>query len=281
MARLQFRQNSGFTILELLVVMVIFGIFMSAVYSLYITHLRTALSREEVIDVQQNVRIAMDRITRDVRTAGFLSTSTVENTMSNYSTINIPVGSAEGVYVTISGNVNATFDGFLASPTDVLTNIKPGIDTVNIVRPNISTELIGTVFNVLSSSSVSGHMRIAPAATKLKVGDMICKNPSTILYRVDRNDTIQGCDKAPCLRRNGEIIAQGINNIYFEYFLDNSNSTPVTNVSDSSVSSKVSAIRVTVIGQTSKKVGIDNTIRKRELKSLIKLRNFKKTSVGS
>ena len=93
------KHQQGFTLIELLIVIAIFGVFIGAVYSLYIAHLRTALTREEVVDVQQNVRIAMDSMTRDLRMAGFLFHAPVTPGMSNYSSaISIQTASSEGTF---------------------------------------------------------------------------------------------------------------------------------------------------------------------------------------
>lgn len=66
------KNRSGFTLIEVLIVAAMLGIVMGAIYSLYVTHQRTAYTQEEVVDVQQNLRIAMDSISRDIRMSGFL-----------------------------------------------------------------------------------------------------------------------------------------------------------------------------------------------------------------
>lgn len=67
------RDSRGFTLIELMVVTVMISVVMGAMYTLYKTQQRSALIQEEVVDLQQNLRIAMDSITRDVRMCGFLS----------------------------------------------------------------------------------------------------------------------------------------------------------------------------------------------------------------
>jgi len=66
------RNTRGFTLVEILVVLAVFGIIMGAVYSLYITNQRAAYTSDETVEVQQNLRIAMDTITKDLRMAGML-----------------------------------------------------------------------------------------------------------------------------------------------------------------------------------------------------------------
>jgi prepilin-type N-terminal cleavage/methylation domain-containing protein len=72
MKKFNLTNRRGITLIELLVVMGIFGIVMGAIYSLYSTHQRSAYTQDEVVEVQQNLRIGIDSITRDVRMAGFL-----------------------------------------------------------------------------------------------------------------------------------------------------------------------------------------------------------------
>jgi len=66
------RNTRGFTLVEILVVLAVFGIIMGAVYSLYITNQRAAYTSDETAEVQQNLRIAMDTISKDLRMAGML-----------------------------------------------------------------------------------------------------------------------------------------------------------------------------------------------------------------
>jgi len=64
--------EKGFTLIELLMVAVMLGLVMMAVYSIFTTSKRSANTQDDVVEVQQNLRIAMDNITRDIRNAGFM-----------------------------------------------------------------------------------------------------------------------------------------------------------------------------------------------------------------
>lgn len=83
MNKLKNNRNDGFTLIELLVVSGMLLFVLAAVYSLYETSRRTANVEENVIDLQQNLRIAMDSITRDVRMAGFLAAPSVNYGVKN------------------------------------------------------------------------------------------------------------------------------------------------------------------------------------------------------
>jgi type IV pilus assembly protein PilW len=63
--------QTGVTLVELLVASLISLIAFAAIYQMYIGSTRTATVAEEVSDMQQNVRVAMDQITRELRLAGY------------------------------------------------------------------------------------------------------------------------------------------------------------------------------------------------------------------
>ncbi len=63
--------KNGFTLVELLVAMAIVGIVAVAMYSLFISNSRTYENQEQALSLHQNLRVAMEVIQRDLRTAGF------------------------------------------------------------------------------------------------------------------------------------------------------------------------------------------------------------------
>jgi len=66
------RSRRGMTLVELLVVMAIFSIVMLAVMSLYIPAHQSTVAQTQVSDVQDNLRLALKVMTRDILLAGFL-----------------------------------------------------------------------------------------------------------------------------------------------------------------------------------------------------------------
>lgn len=66
------KREAGFTLVELLVVAAILGIVTMAISNLYISNQRSSGTTEEVADVQQNIRVALDFMSRDIRNSGFL-----------------------------------------------------------------------------------------------------------------------------------------------------------------------------------------------------------------
>jgi prepilin-type N-terminal cleavage/methylation domain-containing protein len=67
----------GLTLIELLVAMAISAILIAAIYRTFIRQQKTYTVQEQVVDVQQNVRVAINRMMREIRMAGFGNVSMV------------------------------------------------------------------------------------------------------------------------------------------------------------------------------------------------------------
>ncbi len=61
----------GFTLVELMIAMAVGGIVMGAVMTSFLSQHRSYLAQDEVVEMQQNARVAMDMLTRDIRSAGY------------------------------------------------------------------------------------------------------------------------------------------------------------------------------------------------------------------
>ncbi len=67
--------RKGVTLIELLVVLVISGIVIGGVYRVFISQTRAYTVQDQVAEIQQDVRGAMEIMVRDIRLAGFQSRS--------------------------------------------------------------------------------------------------------------------------------------------------------------------------------------------------------------
>lgn len=66
------KKDRGVTLIELLIVMVIAAFLVAGIYSLFITQHRSYAVQDQVAGVQQDARVALDIMARDIRTAGFM-----------------------------------------------------------------------------------------------------------------------------------------------------------------------------------------------------------------
>lgn len=213
MMKRSLHSQSGFTLVEVLIVLALSGVILGAVYSLYITTLHTSQTQDETVEVQQNLRIAMDVVTRDLRMAGMLVDygsgvlpiqAIVNNTGPNGSDgITMTMASATGSYAKINADVTpaAATSVFTITPATRATQAGDGDvlqvnDVVRIVRSLQSTEPSGaatfTVTAVVRQVNLVGDAGyVAPTVTlanatgasmsgvEFKRGDMIAKVNAT------------------------------------------------------------------------------------------------------
>ncbi len=72
LCKIAYRRNSqkGFTLVELMMVMLIVGLIMSGVFTVYRSQQRSQTAQEAVADLQQNLRAAVVMMSQDIREAG-------------------------------------------------------------------------------------------------------------------------------------------------------------------------------------------------------------------
>lgn len=63
--------SGGFSLVELLIAMLVGGVIMASVMTSFQTQHRTYMGQDQVVELQQNARAAMDMIARDIRSAGY------------------------------------------------------------------------------------------------------------------------------------------------------------------------------------------------------------------
>jgi len=291
-------KNKGFTLAEILVVILLFSVFIGATYSLYIAHMKTALTQEEVVDTQQNLRIAMNAITRDVAMAGFLAPSTLNTTtgFNNHSSVvNLAMASADKIYVRVSHSSAGTYT---VAQTDSLQRITIN-DIVRCISPEKTTKGDDSIFKVEAVDKNTIQLRGFSSAPP-GVGDVLCKiDPpppapgyilfETVTYAVSVDPAICGAGVKCIVRRinptsstspeavRQEVIAQigssapgDAGRVRFSYLLDDGRE--INSIPDANAAELVRAIRVTVTGQTLKRPD-HGEAKTRQMTSIIRVRN--------
>lgn len=298
------RNARGFTLIELLMVILILGLVMTAIYSVYLTHMRTAFSQEEVIDVQQNLRSAMDTISQDITMAGVMVPTGTTPIPAATGTPAFPLYSTSIRMTTVSadGRFARVTQGVASGTTNTLQvepPARPGDpnpvdafaagDIVQVIQP--ATGSSGSQALTVASTNRTANTITFSAQIPFQVypGDMLAKTadasplPHSIdYYLVDGGTTVNGytCPaNQKCLVRrvNGtgtpamirqDIIASNITSLRFSY-LDDSNGEAMSPAD----LTKIRAVRVDLQGATSKTVVFSGGARSREVTSIIKLRN--------
>ena len=68
--------HSGFTLIELLITVAISGIIMTGVYTAFKSQNDSYQAQDQVVEMQQNIRAALELLTQEIRTAGYDRTRT-------------------------------------------------------------------------------------------------------------------------------------------------------------------------------------------------------------
>lgn len=292
----------GFSLIELLMVVAMLGIVLGAMYSLYISHQRNAYTSDETVEVQQNLRIAMNSISRDIRIAGFLLPpgNTPISAGTTSTTIYISSGCPSGIITRITPSPSPQI-GIVSSNTFTVDNDGSASafsngDYVRIIHPVDKTEPGGTdrIYQVSGNPVNSITLNTAapfsdPVNVFFNTGDVICKvssaatpappNPNIIEYSLGNGGA---CPTGQmCLMRTDEngatnVIAQNIanNGLQFQYLLDKYPLPNETNAPAATDLSSIRAVRVTITGQTAATVALSGNVPKqRQMETLIQIRN--------
>lgn len=259
------KNRKGFTLVELMFVAVILGLVMTTILSTFTGTQKVVNTQEEVVDTQQNLKVAMNFLTRDIQMAGFLipATSTaVATTPNNLSagqilslrTATISQEVARLTTSTTVSNTSSTYFVFNLATTDMVNLFSPG-DQVRLIRSPDHEQRIDALFEVgTAPTATTLNIKGFTADTIYTQADLLVKTagsqPNQIDYDLNNNQ----------LRRsiNGDvqIIAKKISNVDLKYVTD---------------AGKVVAIRVTVTG-----TAFDfkqKTNKNRQLAKLISLKN--------
>jgi len=66
--------SRGFTLVELIIVVAIFGVVVGAIYTVFVRSNRVYISQEQVVAAQQEARTALEILSREIRMTGFIAT---------------------------------------------------------------------------------------------------------------------------------------------------------------------------------------------------------------
>lgn len=297
--------SRGFTLLEALVVMALMGIVLTGVYAAYLGMQRTTYGQQDVVNLQQNLRIAMDSITRDIRMAGLgippagvvpsTPGASVVTPVDNSSTRAILIlNTASPTYdvaslklngdITIPTTIAATdTKAFTVTASEMLDHFKDG-ESVDIVRPldqsndpanppqavagNLTVDSIST-----STSTITLKNFTQPSQPVTCVsGDLIVRTsqyPAQIKYALSGGNLEKTIypGTADAVTRT---VAEDLTNFTLDYVFNDGTSTDShTNPWSAVDFSKVSAVRVELDGQ----VTFEGKVSKRALVSVVKINN--------
>lgn len=182
----------GFSLVELLVVVVIFGVVSIAVLDLYVNVVRSTTSSEEVVEVQQGMRIALEQMARDIQMSGFMVPTGMPITDAKNNQLTLVTASAYRTFARIGATasftvVNGIGEVDVTVGSDAMARLFTIGDFVRIVSPATGVPLgglpPGMAFRVTgvapTTPSLSLTPLVAPAADiSVANADMIVRVPN-------------------------------------------------------------------------------------------------------
>ncbi len=111
-----FQRACGFTLVELLIAMSVFLIILLGIYELFDTNRANYVSGTRKVDVQQNARVALDTIAREIRMTGYFPENYPSPPASPPATlltnaIQVGTNAALAIYGNVDGSVDGTGNG--------------------------------------------------------------------------------------------------------------------------------------------------------------------------
>jgi prepilin-type N-terminal cleavage/methylation domain-containing protein len=263
MNRSVFRQKNGLTLIELLIALVLSGILIAALYQLFIRQQKTYTVQDQVADMQQNIRVAIDQMTREIRMAGYGG-----NILAIFSNIN--------GFANIITPANNSITILLADQVGVLKqNATKGTTQLKATNASVfNTDkkkylCLNGLNNYLIQSIVTDTITLAASLTE----DHLINEPVYIVKAITYSLGLSGGKTV--LRRNentggsAQPLAENMESLQFTYFDATGNVT--SNPLD------IRMVRVAVTSKTNMSdpeyKGGDG-YRRRILSSNIKVRNM-------
>lgn len=227
------RAESGFTLVELMAGLVIALVIVAAGFTAMTSSNKAAQANDQAAETQQNVRLAMELLSRDIKMAGFGMTAPVgacataivpaDNTPagadSGPDSVSLVVPSTSNVAPVWTLAVQATgpFTTIQLQAGAVAAMQAAGLAVNGVV--SVGGAVSGTVTaiagNVLTLGNQVGPPAVFPIGTPVYL--LQCVN-----YAISTNPVTCG-NNGPCLVRGGVAITDGIEDLQLAYACDGCN----------------------------------------------------------
>jgi len=251
------KSDKGMTLVEVLVVAAILGVVVMAVMSLFIPTVQNTAVQTEVSDVQSNLRLAIDRMTDDLLTAGFLMDGAdpiINNDATGFTIQTRLVGSGFGRTAAASG------DKITLAQEAMLTNFPQG-SSLRLFNPSDPTTGSSQIYEVKNVDADDSELTIEPTITSLSSESLVVVSvaPGTPLTQTIRYQLEDGALSRTINNSQKQFLARGIDDVSFDYWPS---------------ASEVRRVDINLTGATEERIVNGTPTQKtRELRTTVTLRN--------
>ncbi len=214
-----YKNNNGFTLIEILIVMLIMGLVITSVYSTFLSTKRNSKASVEIVDLQQNIRVALETMTADIRMAGFLipdddnAVNLIPASLSDPINPNNPddpyilslnLATSTGVYARVVGDfgsVSVKTDIKVAEGMAEKFRTDQGVRIISPTKPDPATDVVAADVESLDTDT---------DIIKLDSLSVITINNRDIMMRINGQDYIA----FPVIvryRLNSEVLQRSVN----------------------------------------------------------------------
>ena len=222
--------SPGMSLVELLVVVAILSIVMLAVMSLYIPAVQSTAAQTQLSDVQSNLRLAVNRMTRDLLTAGFLvsdppvifqasiTPTTAENPDDDDFTIQ--TRAVSNAFARVVSSAPASGDIRMTVTNTGMVALFPVGSKVRVFEPVTASEIIVGTYTVTAATGSTididpGGSGLTAAAVEQESVIIGVKGGAasiqTIRYRLN-NGTLERI-----INGNTQFLARNMESVFFTY----------------------------------------------------------------
>lgn len=192
-ARVRLRGDEGFTLLEVLIVVAILGLIVSAVFSVYSVSQSAYLRSSGLADAQQENRVGIDRMATEMRLAGaYWASTAVPITAANATSITFR-GDVNGDTVDSSGNEILLAANAASGATSITVSGTIGRDGTNPFAPGKYVYLGNGTTNEVSQIAVGyasgATIPLVTALTNAYLAGSIVRTVETVTYLFNSGTT--------------------------------------------------------------------------------------------
>lgn len=274
-----YKNDNGFTLVEILTVLLIMGLVMTSVYSTFLNSNRNAKSSVEIVDLQQNIRVALETMTADIRMAGFLipnddnAVNSLPASLSDTNVLSLNLATSTGVYSRVVddfGTFTSQTDIEVATGMAEKFRTDQGVRIISPIDPDTAFDLVAD--DVTDLDTAADVIELTPSLA-------ITVNNRDIMMQINEQDD----DAFPVIvryRLNAEVLQRSVNSTTnYETIATNITSVNLSAIPPGAPPEEIKAIRIIVSGKTTINVSSNPSVspngdKNRSLQTVAKIENY-------